>query len=228
MAATPPIPKTASKGGLTKKWHGAPTWVWVAGGGVLAGVVYFLYARHKTATTPAATTTNAGKYPGINQVVVPVPVGSNPPGSPPPAPPPPPPGTPGAATHQYTSTIDGDTLQGLARRVYGGTPGCANGECWPFILQANLEKLASAANARRLIFPNTPGPDRMSASTPLWGGIVLETDNPTPPGAATPAPAPAVQQNATIPPGTNVTAVLSQGSAAYPVPAGVASGPMAA
>lgn len=50
-------PATSGGTGLKKKWHGAPVWVWVLGGTVIAAVGYFEWKKRKGAKTGATTGT---------------------------------------------------------------------------------------------------------------------------------------------------------------------------
>ena len=47
---------------LTKPWHGLPVWAWLAGGGVLAGLAYYMYTQHQASsavTSGSGTSTSA-------------------------------------------------------------------------------------------------------------------------------------------------------------------------
>lgn len=54
MPETPDAKPTA-KGGLSKKWHGMPVYVWISGGVLILAVGYYLYERNKASSAAAAT-----------------------------------------------------------------------------------------------------------------------------------------------------------------------------
>ena len=66
-APAPPVPAPGRRPGT---WHGAPVWVWVVGGSVVAGLGYIWWRnRHAAAATPAAPT--AGTAADSGQQTVP-------------------------------------------------------------------------------------------------------------------------------------------------------------
>lgn len=62
MPETPDAKPTA-KGGLSKKWHGMPVYVWISGGVLILAVGYYLYERNKASSAAAATGQATGGAP---------------------------------------------------------------------------------------------------------------------------------------------------------------------